>query len=291
MRRAAAVFIIILFAMTAEAAGTLKLGYLASNPAGSAQGKAVGKFLTRSLKGDTYTSFKIYSESKPDIKAFVSLIQREKLDVVIASIYQAAYYAANTEMEPALLVELNGSVYVRSLITVRKDSGIHNIQDLKGRVIIFKDAASSASYFLPKGDLTNQGLKLMHVKYGQKAPAGSVGYVFTNDKYHVANSVYVQKADAGAVSSEDWDSHQIIQPFIRKSLRIIYETDSIPGMFIMLRKDMPDSIKSKITAALTEINNNKYIKKSFAKLNITGFYKADFDWRQLFRELPGGPAK
>ena len=287
MGKLLAILLVLLTAFSANAE-VLRLGRSVSDTdTGLTSLKEIGEYIVKELKGDTYTSYKLYTDGHSDNRAFIKLINSEKIDMVLESMYSAALYAKHTDMEPVLLIRRGNSVYERSYIVARKDSDMGNIGGLSGRTVAFTDKVSATSYFLPAEDIKAAGMKLTEVEqHNAPMPKGTVGILLTHDKFQVANSVYLRKTDAGAVNSADWDSGAIYPEFIKDGLKIIHETRSIPGLFIMIRKDMPAEVRNKIINIFTDISFSTAANPIFDKCRMTGIYKVGFNWEELFKSVP-----
>jgi len=286
MRKIAFLLLILLPAMTLNAE-ILKIGRTASDPiAELANLRELGEYIIQKLDNDTYDSFKIMTDGQSDNSKFIKLINDEKIDIVMETLYSAAIYTQQANLEPVLLVNRKGNVYLKSYIIVRKDSAIHSIKELGGKIIALQNEISTPYFFLPIKEIMDAGLKVTEVKRGEtNIPKNTVGYFLTHDKYQIANNVYLKKTDAGVLCSYEWEGEGTLPSFIKDGLRQIHATKSVPGLFILIRKDMPSDIKNKIINILADLNSADKNKSQFSKCEAVGFYKVGFDWQSLFKSV------
>ncbi|PLX69416.1 MAG: hypothetical protein C0603_00365 [Denitrovibrio sp.] len=279
------IFVILVSLITCFAnADVLKLGRsVGHNDEGLKNLVELGDYIVSELGGEVYTSYKVFSDREANNSKFIKLVNEEKIDIVIEELYSASLYTKLTQLEPVLLIDKKNSLYLNSYIVVRKDSAIKSIKDLGGNVLALKNRVSTPYYFLPMKEIKDIGLKtaeLTDIK--QKLPKDTVGYFLTNDKETTANSVYIKKADAGAVCSYEWDHNSNIPHFIKDNLKVIHKTESIPGIFVLMRKDMPTDIRNKIINILANKKKNRLLKAHLSKCRVDGFHKIKFNWRELF---------
>lgn len=109
----------------------------------------------------------------------------------VAFLTPSTYVMAREKYGVVLLAKAlrNGKPYQHSVIITRKDSGIANLKDLRGRSFAFGDPNSTSSYIVPRAMLQEQGLTLDRLS------------LFDHLGHHddVARAVLKGDYDAGAV--------------------------------------------------------------------------------------------
>ncbi len=130
-----------------------------------------------------------------------------------------------------------GKPFYRSIIIVRSDSSIEQLEDLKGKTFAFGDIHSTSGNLIPRHFLFRQGIELFDLKR------------FENLSSHdaVAKAVLKGKVDAGAV--KDVVAHRYRQ----HGLRVLASSDPIPSVPIVVRKDAPAELVLAIKEALLKI--------------------------------------
>ncbi|WP_299632338.1 phosphonate ABC transporter substrate-binding protein [uncultured Roseobacter sp.] len=172
-----------------------------------------------------------------------------------ASSYAAVHIQNPEAVEPVLVkINLDGSYGYHSIGFARKDSGIASLDDMKGKTFGFGDPNSTSGYLIPSieipeqtGATMNSGDYFGEVKFtgGHEQTIVAVNNGDVNGGVTWAdgqgnwedgyNSGALRKAvDAGLVDMND--------------LVEIWRSKPIPEGPIVLRKDMPDDVKTTMTA-------------------------------------------
>ena len=246
----------------------------------------------------------ISTEPAAEIKKFVPLanylgsrLQPEGIDqgkvVVAKGIAEMAAFLREGKVDlyidspfPALAVSrLSGSQFLlrrwkkgvgeyHSVIFTKKDSPISRLADLKGKTITFEEPFSTTGYLLPKMILAQEGLKLAP-KGDASEPVGpgEVGYVFSNSDENTMVWVLRGKAGAGAMDNQKYliEARRSLD-----SLKIIYETFSIPRQIVSHRANLPPKLTVRIKEILIKMDQSEDGKKSLK----------DFESTTKFDELP-----
>jgi phosphonate transport system substrate-binding protein len=233
-----------------------------------------------------FDSYEIITEPTEDIDNFVSMIDRENVDIVIESIHTAAYAEKHTDMQPLLLISRNGSVFVKGIILVRKDSDIFSLRDLNGKTISLPNENATSTYHLIKNSFAKTGIKMTKIDSPDiKVGENAIGYTVTKDKAKSVNQVYLKKTDAAAICSSSWGDPNTVPNFEKEELKIIYETESVPGLFMLVRGSLPKETKEKIASVLLSSSSGGISPNRIKDCSITSFHKINFDWHSLLKTL------
>ncbi len=147
--------------------------------------------------------------------------------------------------------------FYRSMIITRKDSGIHSLQDLKGKSFSFTDPKSTSGYLFPMAQLKASGVfqkDFSEVKF-LKRHANSLLAVY---KGHV---------DAGATSVTSVDKIDINID----ELEILWQSRPIYRGLWIARKDLPEEQFKKIQQAMLKMHETPQSEVIFNKLTTKGF--------------------
>ncbi|QFT58847.1 Phosphate-import protein PhnD precursor [Sulfitobacter sp. THAF37] len=178
-----------------------------------------------------------------------------------ASGYAAVYIQDPEAVEPVLVkINLDGSYGYHSIGFARKDSGIASLEDMQGKVFGFGDPNSTSGYLIPSIEIPQEGDEITmesgdyfgEVKFtgGHEQTIVAVangdidggvtwadGQGNWEDGY---NSGALRKAvDAGLVDMND--------------LVEIWRSKPIPEGPVVLRKDLPEEVKAKMTALVDNL--------------------------------------
>lgn len=176
-----------------------------------------------------------------------------------ASAYAKVYLTNPDAVEPVLTkINTDGSFGYHSIGFARIDSGIENLDDMKGKTFAFGDPNSTSGYLIPSVEIPASG-------YSMKPGDHFGDVVFVGG--HEQTIVAVQNGDVdGGVSWADglgnWEDGFNSGAF-RKAvdaglvdmtqLKEIWRSKVIPEGPIVLRKDLPESVKLQVTGFLASL--------------------------------------
>ena len=178
-----------------------------------------------------------------------------------ASAYAAVYLQDPEAVEPVLVkINLDGSYGYHSIGFARKDAGINTLEDMQGKVFGFGDPNSTSGYLIPSieipqttGATMESGDYFGEVKFtgGHEQTivavnngdvAGGVTWADGQGNWEDGyNSGALRKAvDAGLIDMND--------------LVEIWRSKPIPEGPVVLRKDLPEEVKTTMTQLVDELH-------------------------------------
>lgn len=210
----------------------------------------------------------------PDQETMIQWLKDGSVDLYFASPYSAMIMNDQAGAPVILRYWKSGVAEYKSLILVRKDSGIKSLADLKGHVIAFDEPYSTTAYMLPLAYIIQDGLNPVQVAGSDESvPTDEVGYVFAQGQDNVTAWLVNGKVSAGAFSDQDIKE---IPADIMDQLTILIETEKLPRYLALARPGMdqaqleaikvlligldqtpegPDILKSLKTAKFDELPN------------------------------------
>jgi phosphonate transport system substrate-binding protein len=193
-----------------------------------------------------------------------------------------AYIEASTNnyanVEPIAQVQLaNGSLGYRSCLVVHSDSDIFTPEDLGGRTFAFNDPNSTSGYLVPMTMfLTEMGVD----------PKGHFSKLMFSGS-HEASIIAVANKKVEAASTNLPDLTQLTREgkIPRTALRVIWVSKLIPNDPVVVRKDLPASLRQAIQESLATMKQRS--PEAFAQGGafFGGFQKADDAKYQIVREM------
>ena len=178
-----------------------------------------------------------------------------------ASAYAAVHLQDPEAVEPVLVkINLDGSYGYHSIGFARKDAGINTLEDMQGKVFGFGDPNSTSGYLIPSieipqttGATMESGDYFGEVKFtgGHEQTivavnngdvAGGVTWADGQGNWEDGyNSGALRKAvDAGLI-----DMNELVE---------IWRSKPIPEGPVVLRKDLPEEVKTTMTALVDELH-------------------------------------
>ncbi|MDA8156899.1 MAG: phosphate/phosphite/phosphonate ABC transporter substrate-binding protein [Actinomycetota bacterium] len=152
----------------------------------------------------------------------------------------------------------------KSLIIIRKDSGINNLSQLRGRKAVFVDKASMGFiYMLYKLHLRENGMGSFFKNY----------YFSGNHKFSIYD-VVDGRAGVAVVKDRFLDKLLAMDPVVSGNIKIMSSSGELPDEILCLRSDIPPAIKAELEFALEEIGQYPSGRKALAALGYSGFTQA-----------------
>ena len=188
----------------------------------------------------------------PDQETMIQWLKDGTVDLFFASPYSAMIMNDQAGAQIFLRKWKSGVSEYKSLIFVRKDSGIQSLADLRGHVIAFDEPFSTTAYMLPLAYMIEGGLKTVEVSSPESSvPADQVGYVFALGQENVTDWLTNGKVSAGAFS--DQDLKDVPADFMDKVV-VLVETEPLPRYLALARPSMDSAELEAIKALLVGLD-------------------------------------
>ncbi|MFA5170761.1 MAG: phosphate/phosphite/phosphonate ABC transporter substrate-binding protein [Sulfuriferula sp.] len=152
----------------------------------------------------------------------------------------------------------------RGIILVRKDSGIHTVNDLKGKKVAYPSATALAATMMPQYYLHTHGIDVN--RDNENIYVGSQESSILNVvRGHVA---------AGGAWLLPWLAFSAEHPDQASQLEVKWQTVSLPNNAWVVRQDVPAALASQFATALFGLNDSVQGRKELALLPISHFEPA-----------------
>jgi phosphonate transport system substrate-binding protein len=169
-----------------------------------------------------------------------------------------------------------GSKTYRSQIVVRADSGINNIEQLRGKKFAFVEPASASGFLFPNALLAGKGIDY-------KTYFSDTLFAGGHDKVIIA--VYNKQVDGGATfgnsidTGPPTDARTLVTstlPDVMTAIKPIDQTDPIPNDTVSVRRGLDDNLTRLIRDGLLYVQSTADGKRVLRDLyNIDGLATAD----------------
>lgn len=149
----------------------------------------------------------------------------------------------------------------RGIILVRRDSGIRNVEDIKGKVVSYPAPTALAATMMPQYFLHTHGLDIN--KDIENRYVGSQESSILNVlRGHVA---------AAATWPVPWMSFSTEHPEQASQLEVRWETESLLNNGWVVRRNVPADIASRFEKALLALNETDEGRRMLARLPVSRF--------------------
>src|SRR6184192_455801 len=148
------------------------------------------------------------------------------------------------------------STTYKSQILVRTDSGINDLNGLKGKKFAFVDTLSASGYVYPT--------LVVKQKTGQEPKTFFSQTIFAGGHPQAALAVYNKQVDGAATFIDARDSLVSANPDIKTATKVIDTAGPIPNDGAAVRKGFPDDVTKQVKQALLDYIKTDDGKKIFA---------------------------
>lgn len=223
---------------------------------------------------------KVKSVNATDYRGSIEALKFKKAEV--GHLGPKSYVEASNNnyanVEPVAQLRLaNGSLGYRSCLIVHADSDIFGPEDMTGKTFAFNDPNSTSGYLVPSAFF------MMEMGVDPKKLFSKV----TFSGSHEASILAVANKKVEVASTNLPDLQQLTREgkVPRGGLRVIWVSKLIPNDPIVVRKDLPASLKSAIQESLVSMKDRN--PETFKEIGawLGGFVPADDGKYQVIRDL------
>ena len=142
----------------------------------------------------------------------------------------------------------DGTSTYYGMIFVRKDSGIRNVNDMRGKRFAFVDKATTAGWLLPMYYFKTHGI--------EDCRSFLQEMYFTGTHEGAIYDVLDKKADIGAAKNTVFNRLASSNPRISEELLILATSPKVPANALCVRKDLDSTMKTKIKECLLRMDQD-----------------------------------
>ncbi|GHT90382.1 phosphonate ABC transporter substrate-binding protein [Betaproteobacteria bacterium] len=174
------------------------------------------------------------------------------------------------------------------ILLTRKDSGIEQVADLRGKTICYSNATALAATMLNQYFLWQHGLDIVR----------DVKHVYLNSLESVYLQVMQGKAAAGGSLLFGWNFFSKRVPEAVDALEIKWQTPPLPGFGIMARGDIPEELIAQLRETLLSMHQTPDGQNVLETIGLPRFSPATHEtyaevehFIREFREHIGNPGE
>ena len=181
-------------------------------------------------------------------------------------------------MEPIVQLQLaNGSLGYRSCLIVHADSDIFGPEDMAGKTFAFNDPNSTSGYLVPSTFFMSE-MGIDPQKHFSKV-------TFSGSHEASILAVAAKKVEIASTNLPDLQQLTRENKVPRGGLRVIWVSKLIPNDPIVVRKDLPASLKQALQESMLTMRARD--PEAFKEIGawLGGFVRADDAKYQVIRDL------
>jgi len=209
-------------------------------------------------------------EASTNYASFEEKIKKREVEFALPNPYQTIL---SLEYGYHIFAKMGDDQNFRGIILVRKDSGIKNINDLKGKIISYPAPSALAATMMPQYFLFKNGLNIL--KETKSIYAGSQESSIMN--------VFLNISQAGCTWPPPWNAFLKSNPDIARELEVKWKTNILPNNGFIARNDVSKDLEIKIRDLLLNLHKTDKGRKILEGIGLSQFESAN--------ELTYGPVK
>ncbi len=152
----------------------------------------------------------------------------------------------------------------RGIFIVRKDSGIEQPAQLKGKAVCYPSPTALAACIMPQYFLFQHGIDINR----------DIENRYVGSQESSIMSVYLGNTAAGATWPEPWRAFMREHPQEASTLKIAWQTESLINNSVMAREDVPDTVRERVRTLLVGLNGTEDGLKILSGTEIARFTTA-----------------
>lgn len=163
----------------------------------------------------------------------------------------------------------------RGIFLVRKDSGIKNFEDLKGKKISYPAPTALAATILPQQLLYENKIDINK----------DIENIYVGSQESSIMNVYLKQSDIAATWPPPWETFIKQRPEIANEVEIIWQTKNLPNNSLVVRDDISEELISEISLLFTQLHLNEEGKKILDKIGLSQFEIANENTYKVVKDF------
>ena len=163
----------------------------------------------------------------------------------------------------------------RGIFLVRKDSGIKNFEDLKGKKISYPAPTALAATILPQQLLYENKIDINK----------DIENIYVGSQESSIMNVYLKQSDIAATWPPPWEIFLKQRPEIANEVEIIWQTKNLPNNSLVVRDDISEELISEISLLFTQLHLNEEGKKILDKIGLSQFEIANENTYKVVKDF------
>lgn len=164
-----------------------------------------------------------------------------------------------------VIAKMGDDAKFTGIILVRRDSGIKQVSDLKGKKVSYPARTALAATMMPQYYLHTHGLDVNR----------DIENLYVGSQESSIMNVYLGNVTAGATWPLPWEAFQKEQPEKARELELKWETAPLINNGVVARDDVPEDMARQVAQLLATLHTDKEGKAILARMPLSRFELAD----------------
>lgn len=211
-------------------------------------------------------------EASRNYEEFEKKLYNRQLDFALPNPYQTLNALQHGYR---VIAKMGDDQLFTGLILVRRDSGIHQVTDLRGKKIAYPAPTALAATMMPQYYLQTHGLDVQR----------ELDNLYVGSQESSILNVYYGQTAAGATWPLPWREFQKEQPDKAAALEVKWETEPLINNGVVVRDDIPPELAEKVTVLLETLHTTPEGEALLKRLELSHFERADNQRYQVIEEF------
>ncbi len=214
-------------------------------------------YLNRNIPG---TTFRL--EASRNYEEFEKKLYARELDFALPNPYQTLNSLGHGYH---VIAKMGDDYKFTGVILVRRDSGIKNVTDLKGKSVSYPARTALAATMMPQYFFQTHGLDVNH----------DIENLYVGSQESSIMNVYLGKVAAGATWPLPWEAFQKEHPDQARELELKWETEPLINNGVVARDDVPVALAKRVAQLLDTLHTTAEGRVMLARMPLSRFELAD----------------
>lgn len=163
----------------------------------------------------------------------------------------------------------------RGIILVRKDSGIREVTDLRGKAVSYPAPTALAATMLPQHFIHSHGVDVMR----------EIDNRYVGSQESSIMNVYLGNVAAGATWPPPWRALSRERPELLEALEVKWQTESLPNNGLVVLPEVPQAVVEQASRVLFTLHQTERGRALLERIGLSRFEAADDATYQPVREF------
>ncbi len=163
----------------------------------------------------------------------------------------------------------------RGIILVRRDSGILQIADLKGKAVSYPAPTALAATMMPQYYLQTHGVDVMR----------ELDNRYVGSQESSVMNVYLKQTAAAATWPPPWRALAKERPALEKELKVIWETEPLINNGLVVSPEVPEEIVQRVLELLVNLHTHEPGRQILKPMELSRFESASNASYQVVRDF------
>ena len=153
----------------------------------------------------------------------------------------------------------------RGIILVRKDSGINEVADLRGKTVSYPAPTALAATMMPQWYMSQHGLDVNH----------DIKNSYVGSQESSIMNVFLGKSAAASTWPPPWRAFIKERPEVAEQVEIKWQTAPLPNNGLVVRDDVPQTLVDAVSKIIFSMHDDEDGRKILSAMELSRYEKAN----------------